>query len=82
MGAKNSAGSGGARWPWFSRRDEFAEPGETIGDQIADIFITHEGLSKKQAWARSSELLGLVQIDPSRLKSYPHQLSGGMGSGW
>ena len=25
-----------------------------------------------------SELLGLVQIDPSRLKSYPHQLSGGM----
>ncbi len=53
-------------------------PVSTIGDQIADIYITHEGLSKKQAWARSSELLGLVQIDPSRLKSYPHQLSGGM----
>jgi peptide/nickel transport system ATP-binding protein len=53
-------------------------PVSTIGDQIADIYITHEGLTKKQAWARSSELLGLVQIDPSRLKSYPHQLSGGM----
>ncbi len=53
-------------------------PVSTIGDQIADIYITQEGLSKKQAWARSIELLGLVQIDPSRLKSYPHQLSGGM----
>ena len=53
-------------------------PVSTIGDQIADIYITHEGLTKKQAWARSSELLGLVQIDPSRLKAYPHQLSGGM----
>ncbi len=53
-------------------------PVSTIGDQIADIFITHEGLSKKQAWARSSDLLGLVQIDAGRLKAYPHQLSGGM----
>ena len=53
-------------------------PVSTIGDQIADIYITHEGLTKKQAWARSSDLLGLVQIDPSRLKAYPHQLSGGM----
>lgn len=53
-------------------------PVSTIGDQIADIFITHEGLSKKQAWARSRDLLGLVQIDAGRLKAYPHQLSGGM----
>src|SRR6185503_17440379 len=27
---------------------------------------------------RAGELLELVRIDPARLKSYPHQLSGGM----
>ena len=53
-------------------------PVSTIGDQIADIYTTHERLSKKQAWARAAELLSLVQLDPGRLKAYPHQLSGGM----
>ena len=53
-------------------------PVSTIGDQIADIYTTHERLSKKKAWARAAELLSLVQLDPGRLKAYPHQLSGGM----
>lgn len=53
-------------------------PVMTIGDQIVDIFTTHEGATKKQARARAAELLDLVQIDPGRLKAYPHQLSGGM----
>lgn len=50
----------------------------TIGDQIADIFTTHEGLSKKAALVRAGELLDLVGIPRDRLRSYPHQLSGGM----
>jgi len=53
-------------------------PVMTIGDQIADIFTTHEGLTKKQALVRAADLLDLVQIDAGRLKAYPHQLSGGM----
>lgn len=53
-------------------------PVMTIGDQIADIFTTHEGVSKRQALSRSAELLDLVGIPRDRLRSYPHQLSGGM----
>jgi peptide/nickel transport system ATP-binding protein len=53
-------------------------PVMTIGDQIADIFTTHEGVSKKTAIARAGELLDLVGIPRDRLRSYPHQLSGGM----
>ena len=53
-------------------------PVMTIGDQIADIFTTHEGVSKKAAIVRAGELLDLVGIPRDRLRSYPHQLSGGM----
>lgn len=53
-------------------------PVMTIGDQIADIFTTHEGVSKKAAMSRAGELLSLVHIDAGRLAAYPHQLSGGM----
>ncbi len=52
----------------------------TVGAQIAEVFITHEKISKKNAFAKAVELLDLVKIpDPGkRAKSYPHQLSGGM----
>ncbi|GAA3477021.1 ABC transporter ATP-binding protein [Streptomyces yanii] len=50
----------------------------TIGEQIGDIFTTHERMRKRQARARAGELLELVGIDSARLKAYPHQLSGGM----
>ena len=53
-------------------------PVMTVGDQIVDIFTTHERLPKSKARARAAELLELVRIDPARLRSYPHQLSGGM----
>ena len=39
-------------------------PVMTVGDQIVDIFTTHEGLSKKQARARAAELLELVRHRP------------------
>ncbi|ATW52090.1 ABC transporter ATP-binding protein [Streptomyces peucetius] len=50
----------------------------TIGEQLGDIFTTHEKLGKRAARQRSGQLLELVGIDPARLKAYPHQLSGGM----
>lgn len=53
-------------------------PVMTIGDQIVDIFTTHDGVSKKNALARAGDLLDLVGIPRDRLRSYPHQLSGGM----
>lgn len=53
-------------------------PVMTIGDQIADIYTTHERISKKEALRRSADLLDLVGIPHDRLRSYPHQLSGGM----
>lgn len=53
-------------------------PVMTIGDQIADIFIRHEGLSQRDALKRAATVLDMVQIDHGRLKAYPHQLSGGM----
>jgi oligopeptide/dipeptide ABC transporter ATP-binding protein len=52
----------------------------TIGSQIADVFMTHQGMEMKDAKQRAVELLRLVKI-PSpeeRVNSYPHQLSGGM----
>jgi peptide/nickel transport system ATP-binding protein len=51
-----------------------------IGDQISEVLRLHEGLSRKEAWDRSVEMLKLVGI-PSperRVQEYPHQLSGGM----
>ena len=53
-------------------------PVMTIGDQIADIYTTHDGISKKEALRRAAGLLDLVAIPRDRLRSYPHQLSGGM----
>ncbi len=52
----------------------------TVGDQIAEAAIIHQGLSRKAARARAIEMLTLVGIpDPAeRVDHYPHQLSGGM----
>lgn len=47
--------------------------------QIFDIFDTHRpGMSKKDKQQRAEELLTLVGVDPARLTSFPHELSGGM----
>ena len=52
----------------------------SIGHQLAEGLHAHQDLSRDAARARSLELLDLVGIpDPAaRLKSYPHELSGGM----
>lgn len=51
----------------------------SIGAQLADVFSTHRpDMSRRVRRARCGELLERVGVDPSRLKSYPHELSGGM----
>ncbi|MBU0573815.1 MAG: ABC transporter ATP-binding protein [Candidatus Margulisbacteria bacterium] len=52
----------------------------TVGEQIAEAFRYHQGLNRVEAWERSIEMLGTVQIrNPSaRIHNYPHQFSGGM----
>ena len=52
----------------------------SIGFQVGEVLINHEGLTTRQARARTIELLEMVGI-PSpekRITEYPHQLSGGM----
>jgi microcin C transport system ATP-binding protein len=51
----------------------------TIGDQIGETLVLHEGMSRSAARARAIELLELTGIpEPGRrVDSYPHELSGG-----
>jgi peptide/nickel transport system ATP-binding protein len=53
-------------------------PVKTIGAQFKDAMRAHGGGSKADIAARSAEVLRMVGIDPAHLRSYPHQLSGGM----
>ncbi|MET3662945.1 ABC transporter ATP-binding protein [Aquamicrobium ahrensii] len=52
----------------------------TVGEQIAEVLVLHQDLSRKAALERAAELLEIVQIPDAqrRLSDYPHQLSGGM----
>ncbi len=53
-------------------------PVASIGAQFADTMKAHGRGSRAEIRDRSAEVLALVGIDPIHLKSYPHQLSGGM----
>ncbi|HZT97448.1 MAG TPA: ABC transporter ATP-binding protein, partial [Chloroflexota bacterium] len=50
----------------------------SIEAQMLDAIKAHQRMSKRAARARAAEVLRLVGIDEVHLKSYPHQLSGGM----
>ena len=55
-------------------------PSFTVGDQIAEAVVRHKGATAAEARARALEVLDLVRIPAAaeRLRSYPHELSGGM----
>lgn len=55
-------------------------PTMTIGKQIMEPIIKHQGFSKEDARKRAIELIELVGISDAekRFKQYPHQFSGGM----
>jgi peptide/nickel transport system ATP-binding protein len=50
----------------------------SIGAQFRDAMRAHGVTSKQEIADRSAEVLRMVGIDPAHLKSYSHQLSGGM----
>jgi peptide/nickel transport system ATP-binding protein/oligopeptide transport system ATP-binding protein len=52
----------------------------TIGDQIMEAILFHQGLDKGEARRKAIEMLHRVKIPSpeTRIDSYPHQLSGGM----
>jgi peptide/nickel transport system ATP-binding protein len=56
------------------------DPVYTIGEQIAETVIRHEGKTKAEGRARALEMLEVVRIPSAkrRLDSYPHEMSGGM----
>ena len=52
----------------------------TIGEQVAEPLVIHEGAGKKEARTRALEQLALAGIPDAeqRMDAYPHQFSGGM----
>jgi oligopeptide/dipeptide ABC transporter ATP-binding protein len=52
----------------------------TVGDQIAEVFMLHKKMNRKEAVQASLKMFERVRIpDPGRrLEEYPHQMSGGM----
>lgn len=55
-------------------------PVYTIGDQIVEAIVLHQGVGSRQAYQIAEQSLREVGIaDPRRrLEAYPHELSGGM----
>jgi peptide/nickel transport system ATP-binding protein len=54
-------------------------PVTSIGTQLADVFTTHRpDMPVRQRREECAELLDIVQVGRDRLRSYPHELSGGM----
>ncbi len=49
----------------------------TVGTQIADAIQAHKRVSRDEAVARAAEVVRMVDLEPGRLRSFPHQLSGG-----
>ena len=51
-----------------------------IRDRLIETLLQHKSLNKKEALAKSVQLLGKVELysPEQKLKQYPHQLSGGM----
>ena len=52
----------------------------TVGDQLCEPLMIHQGLARRQAMEKAVELLKLVNIPAPerRVMQYPHELSGGM----
>ncbi len=53
-------------------------PVRRVGDQIVEALRIHEKMPEKEACLRTAELFEQVEIDPDRVREYPHEFSGGM----
>jgi peptide/nickel transport system ATP-binding protein len=72
-----------ARWDRISMVFQGAmnslNPVISIRDQFEDVFLTHRPeMSRGERRRRCGDLLERVGVDRTRLRSYPHELSGGM----
>ena len=64
----------------FQEPTDALNPVFTIGQQIDEQILRHEGVSRREARSRAIEMLGLVGLasPETRHGQYPHELSGGM----
>jgi peptide/nickel transport system ATP-binding protein len=73
------------RWRWsrvamvFQSAMSSLNPVTSLRKQFGDIFKAHApGMDAPERDARARELLDMVGISPDRVRSFPHELSGGM----
>jgi peptide/nickel transport system ATP-binding protein len=82
MAALTGAALRAVRWKNFAVVMQSAmnalNPVKTVAAQFADAMRAHGVATGAEIAARSREVLALVGIDAVHLKSFPHQLSGGM----
>ncbi len=64
----------------FQEPGKYLNPALRVGEQIVEMLALHLGMDRSGAAARAAELLELVGLHGGRrlLRSYPHELSGGM----
>lgn len=53
-------------------------PTMTVGEQINEVVLQHNHMTKEEAAQRTIEMLEMVGISSLRFHDYPHQFSGGM----
>lgn len=53
------------------------DPSATVAASIAEPLRVHEGMSRRDSWNRTLELLDLVGLRASHANRYPHEFSGG-----
>ncbi|MBE5915683.1 MAG: ABC transporter ATP-binding protein [Pseudobutyrivibrio ruminis] len=53
-------------------------PTMTVGEQINEVVLQHNNISRDEAAKRTIEMLEMVGISSLRFNDYPHQFSGGM----
>jgi len=50
----------------------------TVGEQIAEVILEKEDVTKEDAWKRVNDIFEMVELEPSRVRDFPHEFSGGM----
>ena len=60
----------------FQSPAESFNPRKTLGSSIIESLINN-GMKRKEAWAKGEKLLTLCGLNPTYMKRYPHQVSGG-----